>query len=575
MILKTNIRSFFKSFSMAKVIVALLTLILANWLFSSVIWRLDLTQDKRYTLSPITTTFIEENGSNIHIEILLDGDLNPGFMRLHQAIKDMATEFHQLNKTLTVSYYDFDKLDASKKRAFLAHWQKLGITPINVVDTDADGKTIQKRLFPWAIIQKDTSELAIRLLSEIPGKTGDENLNISIQNLEFKLIDGLKRFYQKNDRRIAFIEGHGELNETEVFDITTAFSNYFRIDRGAINDDVSVLDAYEAVIVAKPLKPFTESEKYVLDQYIMQGGKVLWLIDGVKISIDSLSTSNATLGFYQQVNLEDQLFKYGVRVNPGLVEDMQCVLIPINTALKGQKSSYHPMPWYYSPLFQTNPNNVISRNIAPVKGEFASAIDIVNSNDKQVKKTVLLSTSSRTKYTQVPLTVNLEMAGSALDQSYFNTSYLPTAMLLEGKFTSVFTNRIKPKDIRSDKAQLSNSKATAMIVVSDGDVIKNDIVGFGANRQIVPLGYDRVSKREFYGNKDFLLNCINYLTDDKGWMTLRNKVIKLRLLNKAKINEERHFWVFVNMFVPLTFVLLIWLVFYLLRRRKYSRKFVD
>lgn len=572
MIVKTNIRSFFRSLLITKVILALLALILINWLCSSVVWRLDLTQDNRYTLSPITTSFIAENGSNIHIDILLDGDLNPGFMRLHQAITDMVSEFQQLNSSFTVSYHDFDELEATKKRAFLTHWRSLGITPINVVDTDADGKTVQKRLFPWAIIQKDTLELAIRLLSEIPGKTGEENLNISIQNLEFKLIDGLKRFYQTSDRRIAFIEGHGELNESEVFDITTSFANYFRVDRGAINNDPTVLDGYEAIIIAKPIKPFTEAEKYVIDQYIMTGGKVLWLLDGVKISIDSLSTSNATLGFYQQVNLEDQLFKYGVRVNPGLVEDMQCVLIPINTALKGQKSEYHPMPWYYSPLFQTNPKHVISRNISPVKGEFSSALDVVNSKDKLVKKTVLLSTSSRTKYTQVPLTVNLDMAGQTADQSYFNTSYLPTALLLEGEFTSVFKNRLIPREIRSKTSQINRSKKTAMIVISDGDVIKNDIIGQGANKQVIPLGYDRVSKRQFYGNKDFLLNCINYLTDDEGWMILRNKVIQLRLLNKAKIAEKRHLWISLNIVVPILIVGILWLLFFFIRRNRYGKK---
>lgn len=570
MIVKTNIRAFIKTFPVTKAILVLVGLMALNWLISTLSFRLDLTQDKRYTLSDISHNLLKNDVADVHIEVLLEGDLNPGFARMYHALNDMLKEFHQINGDISFNFVDYSSFDQNEKRAYSGHWQSLNITPINVVDTDSDGKTIQKRLFPWVIIHKDTLELPIRLLSEIPGKNGQENINVSIQNLEYKLIDGIKRFYQKSNRRIAFIEGHNELNEEEVFDITSGFANYFRVDRGQLSGSADILSGYEAIIVAKPEIPFSEEEKYIIDQYIMNGGKALWLIDGVKISMDSLSETNQTLGFYHDVNLEDQLFKYGVRINPGLVEDQQSVLVPVNTALKGQKPEFHPMPWYYSPLFQSNPLHAITRNISPVKGEFASAIDLVNPKDKNVRKTVLLTSSSRSKYTQVPIAVDLSIAERQVDQSYFDNAHIPVAVLLEGTFSSVFNNRLRPKGVADTAPIRIRSEQTKMIVISDGDMIKNEVIGYGKNRQIIPLGYDRVTKRQFYGNKDFLLNCINYLTDDEGWMMLRNKVVKLRLLNKGKIDKERTFWMVFNTAFPIVLVGLIWLFYFIIRRRKYS-----
>ena len=268
----------------------------------------------------------------------------------------------------------------------------------------------------------------------------------------------------------------------------------------------------------------------MIDQYIMKGGKVLWLVDGARISLDSLSTASQTIGIENKLNLSDQLFNYGVRINADLVQDVQCLLIPVNTARMGDQPKYEPMPWYYSPLALATPIHPISKNLAPVKTEFVSSIDFVN-EEMDVKKTPLLVTSTGTHVQNIPSVVSMDVINVEKNGYYFNKHNIILGAVLEGVFPSVFKNRMVPQGVTTSDPMLTESKPTKMVVIADGDVIRNDVQGKGENMNILPLGYDRYMNQQF-SNKELLLNAVNYLTDDDGWMALRSREIKLRLLNK-------------------------------------------
>jgi ABC-2 type transport system permease protein len=324
------------------------------------------------------------------------------------------------------------------------------------------------------------------------------------------------------------------------------------------------------VIIAKPQSEIPEADKFLIDQFIMNGGSTLWLIDNVNVSMDSLSKTRTTLGFSYNLNLDDQLFKYGIRINQNLIQDIQCAVIPVNTALVGQEAKFAPAPWIYFPLMAPQQNHSITRNLDMVKMQFVNAIDTVGEYEN-VKKTILLSSSKYGRTTNVPILVDLAITNEQIEPRNFNKSNLTAAVLLEGTFMSVFTNRTTPiTTIKSKFGITEKSRPTKMIVISDGDIIRNQVRGVGKNMEILPLGYDRVTQQTF-GNKEFILNCVNYLCNMNDLLEARSKDYKLRLLDKAKINQQRLKWQFINVVVPIILIILSGLFFSYRRKKKYSK----
>ncbi len=546
---------------------------LIGFISNKLFFRWDLTSEKRYSLSDNTKRLLGELDEELKVTVYLDGDLNSGFLRLRKATKEMLDEFDAYaGKSVKYQFINPSSGATNDERQNQYEaLEKKGMRGIVVYDRDGEGESRQKIVFPWAEINYKGKTKNINLLKNIPNKSGEENLNISIESLEYEITDVLRIITTTHIPKIAFLEGQGEYPEPYVYDITQTLSHYYQVDRGMLSGQADELNGYEAIIIAAPSKKFSEKDKYVIDQYIMQGGRVLWLLDGARISLDSLSTASQTIGIENDVNLTDQLFKYGVRINADLVQDVQCCLIPVNMSREGDAPKYEPMPWYYSPLLLTVPTHPISKNLAPIKSEFVSSINFVNNEDEKIRKTPLLVTSTGTHLQNIPSIVSMDVINVEQNGYYFNSRNAIAAVILEGVFPSVFTNRMVPEGVTGSTTATTESKPTKMIVIADGDIIRNDVQGMGANTNILPLGYDRYMNQKF-GNSDFLLNAVNYLTDDDGWMELRSREIQLRLLNKPAVIGQRKFWQVTNVIVPALSVLLFGVIFFFVRKRKFTKE---
>ena len=550
------------------IFVAIAALTVVSSLF---FYRIDLTTDKRYSISPQTKTLMHSVQEPVTVVVYLTGDLNPGFLRLKRATVELLDELNIYSKKqFNISYINPSEAATSEEREqnYLQLEQR-GLTAASVYEKDKEGKNIQKIIYPWLEISYRGKTIPVNLLKNIPGYSGEENLNISIENLEFELTDALRRLINTKVEKIAFLEGHGELSEEETLDISQSLSRYYQIDRGTIGTDPAVLNDYKAVIIAKPTLPFSEKDKFVIDQYIMRGGRVLWLVDGVRVSPESLSTGGFTPAVELDLNLSDMLFRYGVRISPVLVEDVQSVLIPVNVAAKGEKPEFQPTPWVYAPLLLTSGDHPVTRNLAPVKANFASAIEMVG-DDKKLERTFLLASSDNTHILQTPAEISLAAMPDLTDKNYFNRSYVPVGVVLEGEFQSDFTNRMPPEEIVNPPAIQTKSVPGRQIVIADGDIIRNETVGTGGNKKVIPLGFDRYMNQQF-GNKDLITNAVLYLTDKNGWMELRSRTVALRLLNKKISAIEKTKWQIINVVIPPVVLLLAGLLYQWIRRRRYAR----
>ena len=554
-----------------QIIIALIALILITLCFSA-IFRIDLSSDKRYSISDQTKRLLKSAEKTIDITVFLDGDLNPGFQRLKTSTRDMLEEMSvYAKKDIEVSFENPSKANNETERLKrYAELEAQGMTPTAIYERDKEGKAIQKIVFPWIKISSGEKTVYVNLLKNIRGNSGEENLNISIENLEFEITDGIRRVLNNEVTRIAFLEGHGELNEAETYSVSKILSRYFQIDRGVLADDASVLDGYRAVIIANPSQAFSESDKYIIDQYIMRGGRVLWLLDGVKLAAENLSTTGISPVIELDLNLSDQLFKYGVRLAPVLLQDIQSVQVPVNIAPQGAEPQFEPAPFYYAPLLLASYQHPITRNITEVKAAFASALEPVGEN-KELKNHLLLASSDNTHIVTTPATIEMSETADPNDKNYFNEAYVPVAMLSEGIFQSNFANRMTPPNLKNTAPLLQKSVATRQIFVADGDIIRNETNGVASDSTTLPAGFDRYMNRQF-GNPDFIRNAVLYHTDEEGWLELRSRTLRLRLLNKNIVTEQRLFWQIINVATPVVLVLIAGLIYHRRRKRIYGRQ---
>ncbi len=544
----------------------ILLVVLSNFFF----FRIDLTSDKRHSISPQTKNLMKTVSEPIDAVVYLTGDLNSGFLRLKNSTSDMLRELNVYSKSkVNVRFENPSEAESveTREQTYL-ELESRGMTGTSVYDKDKEGKAIQKIIYPWVELTYQGKTIPVNLLKNDRTLSGEENLNISIENLEFELTDAVRRLVKTNIEKIAFLEGHGELSEIETYDISKSLSRYFQIDRGVIGSDASILDGYKAVIIAKPTEPFSEKDKFVLDQYVMRGGSLLWLVDGVRISDESLAVSGTTPAMPLDLNLNDLLFRYGVRINPVVVEDVQSTLMPVNVAPKGEKPQFQPMPWVFSPLLLTSSEHTATKNLPPVKARFASMLEPVGES-QGISKNIILATSSHTHITQAPANISLAAMPDLKDNNYFNLSYVPVGIALEGEFSSAFANRMAPPELQSASQIIKSSKKTRQIVVANGEIIRNEVQQQGDSVEALPLGFDRYMNQQF-GNKDFIHNAVLYLADKEGWMDLRSRTIPLRLLNKSKVSSQRTQWQLINVLLPLIVLLVFGLAYQWIRRRKYK-----
>lgn len=547
-------------------------IIVLNVIFSRVYHRFDLTADNRYTLKPKTKTVLKELDDVVYFKVYLAGDMPIGLKRMQTRIKEMLNEFrvyagdHIQYRFINPSAGN----DQKNRQALFEELRNKGLEPTNVRSRQQGGGYTQKLIFPGAIVNQGEEQTAVNLLKNNPGLSGSENLNHSIQALEYKLIDAIYKLTLEQKKPIAFITGQGELDKYQVGDITKTLQDYYQVERLNLPGELPRIKDYQTLIVAQPRKAFSKTSKYALDQYVMRGGRILWMIDRVHLRMDSLRVGSSTMATINKLNLSDQLFNYGVRINPNLVKDMQCAVIPVNTAYKGDEPDFSPSPWPYFPLLSSPNNHAINKNLNMIRTEFISSIDTVAASPG-VHKQVLLTTSEHSKTIQAPTLVDLsEISGKPNPRAY-DQKNLITGVLLEGKFQSVFKNRFTSNLEKNTNLPLrASSSQTRMIVISDGDMIENEVNHQPNGTMISPLGYDQYT-RQTYGNKPFLVNCVHYLANKEGLIGIRSREVKMRLLDKEKVANQRMKWQLINVGVPILLILVFGLIKNYWRRLKYKR----
>ena len=531
--------------------------------------RLDLTEDKRYTLSNPTKKVLAGLKNDIYIQVYLDGDIPIPLKRLKRSVGEILEEFRIASRRKID--YEFinpsEGKDAKQREAQSQVLENKGLIPIDVKANDAEGGSSVKRIFPGMIFNYNGTEVPVNFLNNST-PSYEQNILRSVEGLEYEMIQTIATLSSDTIYKVAFIEGHGELPEIETADITMNLAKFFTVDRGTISGKPGILDHYAAIVIAGPEKEFSESDKLVIDQYLMKGGKVMWLFDEVAVNADSL-VFGSTVGIYRPLNIEDQLFSYGARVNPEIVQDIESMILRMKVGKSNTNQQLVAVPWLYYPLLTPASDNPITRNLNRVKGEFTNYIDTVGL-DPAVKKKILLSTSKFSRLLSPPLIISLKEAELTPNEKEFNKSNLPVAVLLEGKFTSVFKNRMTG-NITDDKNLKikTESVKTKLIVIADADIIRNDVRRVGLKETPLPLGQDRYTK-QMYGNSDFLINCLNYLVDDNGIMELRSRELKLRLLNTSLIKQGKFRWQLLNIAGPVLIVILAGFLYNFLRRRTYS-----
>lgn len=527
--------------------------VLVNVLVHHFVVRWDMTNDRRYSIAPTTRALIQSLDAPLQVTILLDGELNAGFQRLQRATIEMVEDleaigYWQLGIEYRVSVEEVPK----------------GLSPTVIHERTHKGQTAQTTVYPYALITYKGKTAVVELLRNNRGLSGEENLNHSIENLEFAFVEAIHSLARESVEKIAFLEGHGELSEAEVFDLSQALSHYYQIDRGTLGNETGVLDDYRAVIIADPQLPFSEKDKYILDQYLMQGGRILWVVNGVRFSEQTLSENGMTPVIPLELNISDMLFRYGVRINPALVQDLQCLPMPVDVSDNPQQPNWQPMPWTYAPLLLTSQASPITRNIMQVSATMASCIDFVGGEDG-LQKTTLLATSSNSKLTGTPATVDLSLFNGT--ESEFQYAFVPVAASIEGVFPSLYAHLLPPEDLQLHAPLRKTSEPTKQIVVAAGSTIRNE----WQQGQPLPLGYDRYTQTQF-GNRDFMVNAVLYLTDDTGWMALRQKQITLRLLNDQRAREERITAQVVSIIMPLTILAIIGIAVIGIRKKRYTKQ---
>lgn len=536
-----------------KGIVILLTLVVLNILAGYFVCRWDMTNDKRYSISTSTQTLLHKLDAPLTITLLLDGEMNAGFLRLQKATQEMVEEL-SIYATKGIQL-----LDAPEQLMANGYGN---LEPTVVHERTHKGQTAQTIIYPYAIVQYHNRSQVVTLLKNQRGLSGEENLNHSIENLEFAFAEAIRSLMQTEVQKIAFLEGHGELDERDVYDLTQQLAKYYQIDRGTIGTVSGILDEYKAIIIADPQMPFSETDKFILDQYIMQGGRILWVVNGVRFSDNYLASEGYTPIIALDLNISDMLFRYGVRINHALVQDLQCLPVPVDMSQDPNQPNWQPMPWTYAPLLLTSQVSPITRNVAQVTATMASAIDIVGGEDG-IHKEVLLATSSASRLTTAPAKVDLTMGSNGED---FNQAFLPVAVSLEGVFSSIYAHLLPPEEVTLTHPLMRESKPTRQIVVAAGSAIRNE----WQQGKPLPLGYDRYTQMQF-GNRDFMVNAVLHLTDDEGWLQLRKKEFTLRLINDQRARQTRIAAQLISIVVPLTILAIIGGSVMLIRRKRYVK----
>ena len=571
-------------------VITLTIIVLINIIGAFVYTRFDLTSEKRYTLSDTSKGILKDLDDYVYFRVYLEGDFPAPFKKLRKETKEMLDEFRAYSKFIDYEFINPSESNdpAERQETYKILWQSGLDYYTETVQTNTGMQQIM--IWPGILMSYRENEMPIDLISGQSGQNQETVLNNSAQDLEYKLISAIKEITTSNKQSIAFIDGHGELEDIQVYDIANTLSKKYNIKRATLNEQLNSLmtrdfdkdssivikPAYDGIIIAKPTLPFSEKEKFILDQYIMYGGKVMWLLDPVSADMDSLKSSESTMGLTLNLNLDDQLFRYGMRLNKNLLLAYPCAQIGLVT---GQGSSMQSMllPWYYFPLLGAASEHPIVRNLEAVKADFVSSLEPTTSAP-DIQKIPLLKTSDYTKVSTAPVYISLEILNERPNAKMFPQKGLTTAYLLNGVFQSLYANRM-PESI-TDSPEIgfkTESVPTSMIIVADGDIIRNQLAQLDYakknNKRVgapLPLGYDQYTNNT-YGNKQFIDNAISYLMEGEGLISVRSRELKIRLLDINKVNGNPIMWQLINVVLPSALMIILGIVLAFLRKKKYKK----
>jgi len=557
-------------------------LVLVNFIFHNFFFRIDLTGDKRYTLAAVSKETVKLLSGTCHVEVFLDGEMPISIRKLRTTIKETLDELKvYAGKHIRYEFINIEKEAGGESPEYIyAALNKSGLVPF-VVQENTGGSTSERMLFPGAIITYictvkegdstfvETRAIPVNFLHNDARSDPEANILLAQQNVEYELVNAISRISRDYYPYIAFIEGHGELDEYESGDIGRSLSEFCYIDRVDIQGRVGILDDYDMVIIAKPMEEWSDADKFVVDQYIMRGGRVAWFVDAVHVHHDSLAQGHYTFALAAKHRLEDQLFRYGVRINPDVVQDIQCSMLPVNIAPPGQTNQLKSAYWSYYPLLSPPANHAITRGLNLIMSRYPGSIDTVNTRP-DIRKTYLLYSSQYSKSTQIPFRLSLTEANQQYRPEQFPQSYLPVAVLMEGAFPSAFEHRPVAQYTQGQSFQFINKSApTKLVVVANGDIIRNHVSRRAEGNRIYTLGFDHYTGTQF-GNKNFVRNIVYYLLGDEQLMQLRSREWELRLLDKRKVKLHRSKYIAVNTVAPPLLVVLVGVVFMWMRKRKYA-----
>lgn len=550
-----------------KIVAILAVLVGINIAGHFIFKRFDLTADKRYTLSETSLQIVDEITEPVYIDVFLEGNFPGEFKKLQTETQQLLEEFKAENPNVIFQFVNPLDEEANRDETIQSFLER-GLTPVNVT-VNEKGQQTQEVVFPWAIATCGDKSIKVPLLKNMMGASTAEKVISSVQHLEYAFANAINSVSKEKQKRVAVIKGNGELHDILIADfVKSVRDNYyigtFTLDSVAKspNESLKYLKKYDLAVIAKPTEVFTDAEKQVLDQFVINGGKTLWLMDHVSMEMNSLMQTGENLAFPRDLNLNDMFFKYGIRIRPDLIKDIMATPIALATGQQGSATQYTQFPWFFSPAVYSESTNPIVSNLDVIKFEFANPIEPLK-ND--INKTVLLTSSKYSKLIGTPSEINLNMVEERPEQKEFaGGGNYPVAVLLEGKFHSAFENRVLAFNDNTFKPVGKDNK---MIVISDGDVIKNQL---DKNFQPLELGYDKWTNN-LYANKEFLMNCVNYLLDDNGLINIRSKEVNLPMLDKEKVVENYTTAQIITVGLPLVVLLLFGLVFTFLRKRKYSK----
>lgn len=558
----------------------IVAIVLVNVLAQTTFYRFDLTAEKRFSLNPVTKNMLQKLEDPVLIKFYLDGEMPSGFLRLQREALQMLNEFRAIHRKIEVEIIDPNDIPDRKERSnLMEQLQTLGLSPIQIEMEDA-GSSKRITLYPGAIMSYGEKQMPVQLLSGQINMAPEAQINTAIQNLEYTWANALRALSKTQRASIGFVQGLGQLSDRKVADIIRTLSLQYDVSRVdlrefpadsasgelSLNRQLQRVNRYDALVVAKPSRPFTDMDKFLIDQFLMNGGKILWCVDPVFADMDSLSNSSEMLAFpmLDEMRISDMLFRYGVRLNTNLVLDKKAAWL---------SDIQRARPWIYWPLVSARSNHPIAKDLNAIKMEFVSSIDTVMAEG--ISKTPLLFTSSNSKIVPTPHVVSLEKYYNFPKDEIFANSFVPVAYLLEGEFESIFANRLIPKYGRDEDVPfVSKGKKTAQVVIADGDIIKNQVNITNPNIEKglpLPLGFDQFTGIQ-YGNKDFLLNAFDYLLDTENLIQIRSRELKIRLLDASRVREQRNLWIVLNTVLPLVLLVAIGLINTLIRRKKFARK---